>query len=137
MICTIGAQSCLCTRFTNDVHLNVHGTDTQQNRNRISCGTRFESSFCRNLPNWDSKTPRFALYQRATRTFVQNAQSCRSKEVKMLDITADKVAEVIILARELDRAEAEFDAFIERLNVEEQACLVAIFWIGRGTYEPE
>ena len=55
----------------------------------------------------------------------------------MLDITADKVAEVIILARELDRAEAEFDAFIERLNVEEQACLVAIFWIGRGTYEPE
>jgi hypothetical protein len=55
----------------------------------------------------------------------------------MLDITTDKVAEVIILARELDRAEAEFDAFIERLNEDEQAALVAIFWVGRGSFEPE
>ncbi len=55
----------------------------------------------------------------------------------MLPITADKVAEVIILARELDRAENEFDAFVERLNEDEQAGLVAVFWIGRGSFEPE
>jgi hypothetical protein len=55
----------------------------------------------------------------------------------MLPISADKVAEVIILARELDRAENEFDAFVNRLAEDEQAALVAIFWIGRGTYEPE
>ncbi len=55
----------------------------------------------------------------------------------MLPITADKIAEVIILARELDRAENEFDAFVERLNEDEQAGLVAVFWIGRGSFEPE
>ncbi len=52
----------------------------------------------------------------------------------MLDISADKVAEIIILARE-DRGEREFDAFIEALNEDEQASLVALFWIGRGTYD--
>jgi hypothetical protein len=55
----------------------------------------------------------------------------------MLEISTDKVAEVIILARELDRAEAEFDAFVGRLGPEEQASLVALMWIGRGSYEPE
>lgn len=54
-----------------------------------------------------------------------------------LDISADKVGEVIILARELDRAEEEFDAFIESLNEDEQANLVAIMWIGRGSFDPE
>ena len=55
----------------------------------------------------------------------------------MLNITTDKVAEVIILAREMDRAEAEFDAFVGGLTEEEQASLVAIMWIGRGSYEAE
>ncbi|HKL69045.1 DUF3775 domain-containing protein [Salibaculum sp.] len=55
----------------------------------------------------------------------------------MLNITVDKVAEVIILARELDRAEAEFDAFVSGLTEEEQSSLVAIMWIGRGSYEAE
>ena len=54
----------------------------------------------------------------------------------MLDISADKVGEVIILARE-DRGEREFDAFIGALNEEEQTSLVALFWIGRGTFEAE
>ncbi|MBI1416944.1 MAG: DUF3775 domain-containing protein [Limimaricola sp.] len=54
----------------------------------------------------------------------------------MLDISADKVGEIIILARE-DRGEREFDAFIEALNEEEQASLVALFWIGRGTFEAD
>lgn len=55
----------------------------------------------------------------------------------MLPISSDKVAEVIILARELDRAENEFDGFVDHLTEDEQAGLVAIFWIGRGTFEPE
>lgn len=55
----------------------------------------------------------------------------------MLPISADKVAEVIILARELDRAENEFDGFVDQLNDYEKAGLVAIFWIGRGSYDAE
>lgn len=53
----------------------------------------------------------------------------------MIDINVDKVAQVILLAREMDRAEAELDAFIERLDPEEQANLVAIFWVGRGSFD--
>ena len=52
----------------------------------------------------------------------------------MLQITSDKVAEIIILAREMDRAEDELDAFIDALNEDEQASLVALFWIGRGSF---
>lgn len=55
----------------------------------------------------------------------------------MLPISSDKIAEVIILARELDRAENEFDGFVDRLAEDEQAALVAVFWIGRGSFEPE
>jgi hypothetical protein len=55
----------------------------------------------------------------------------------MLEIAIDKVAEVIILARELDTTETEFDAFIESLNEDEQVHLVALMWVGRGTYEAE
>ncbi len=53
----------------------------------------------------------------------------------MLDIAPNKVAEVIILAREMDRAEPEFDSFVARLNVDEQASLVALMWVGRGTFD--
>ncbi|WP_106746188.1 DUF3775 domain-containing protein [Yoonia maritima] len=55
----------------------------------------------------------------------------------MLPITTDKIAEVIILARELNRAEPEFDGFVNHLTQTEQAVLVAVFWIGRGNFEPE
>lgn len=55
----------------------------------------------------------------------------------MLQIAVEKVAEVIILAREGKRGEAEFQAFVERLNEDEQASLVALMWIGRGTYDVE
>lgn len=54
-----------------------------------------------------------------------------------MDITSDKVAEVIILAREGARGEGELRGFVDRLSVEEQCELVAIFWIGRGSFEPE
>lgn len=53
----------------------------------------------------------------------------------MLQIATDKVAEVIILARDLDHREREFDAFIARLDEEEQASLVALMWIGRDSFD--
>ncbi len=53
----------------------------------------------------------------------------------MLPISADKIAEVIILARELHRAENEFDGFVNQLTDDEQTALVAVFWVGRGSFE--
>ena len=55
----------------------------------------------------------------------------------MLPISADKIAEVIILARELDRAQGEFYGFVDQLTEDEQYGLVAVFWIGRGSFEPD
>jgi adenylate kinase family enzyme len=55
----------------------------------------------------------------------------------MPTISPRKVAQVIIMGRELDRAEAELRAFVERMDEEEQAELVAIMWIGRGAFEAE
>jgi len=55
----------------------------------------------------------------------------------MLDISTYKIAQVILMARELGRAEAELRAFIDRLTEEEQASLVAVMWIGRGSFEAD
>ncbi len=79
----------------------------------------------------------------------------------MLDIATEKVQYIITLARDFDakvapwesREEREDDieailedspddpyaaqlkTFIDELNVDEQVSLVAIMWVGRGTYE--
>lgn len=55
----------------------------------------------------------------------------------MLDITTYKIAQVILMARELGRAEGELRGFIDRLSEEEQASIVAVMWIGRGSFAPE
>jgi light-regulated signal transduction histidine kinase (bacteriophytochrome) len=55
----------------------------------------------------------------------------------MLNISTHKVAQVVLMSRELDRAEGELRAFIERLSFDEQASLVALMWIGRGSFAPE
>ena len=80
----------------------------------------------------------------------------------MLNIAPEKVAHVIILAREFDAQVESWDqsgdeetaetilesrtggpmlaalrTFIADLNLDEQNSLVALVWIGRGTYEPE
>jgi hypothetical protein len=84
----------------------------------------------------------------------------------MLEIAPDKVAHVIVKAREYDAkvgtwddtarsgdaeddpssiledyandpTRAELAAFIDGLNVDEQVNLVALAWIGRGTFAPE
>jgi hypothetical protein len=83
-----------------------------------------------------------------------------------LEIAPEKVAHVIIKAREYDAkvgawddspedgdaeedpsailedfandpTRAELAGFIDRLNYDEQANLVALMWVGRGTYEKE
>ncbi len=80
----------------------------------------------------------------------------------MLNIAPEKVAHVIVLAREFDAQVDSWDGpaddddaetilesrsggvvanalktFIGDLNVDEQVSLVALSWIGRGTYEAE
>lgn len=52
----------------------------------------------------------------------------------MLEISARKVAQVALMARELGRAEGELRAFIDRMSEDEQAELVAIMWIGRESF---
>ena len=77
-----------------------------------------------------------------------------------IEIAPEKVAHVIIKAREYDaRIDAwntdndedggaeengsdnglrdEIAGFIDALNDDEQSALVALCWVGRGTYEPE
>jgi hypothetical protein len=54
-----------------------------------------------------------------------------------MEITARKVAQIVIMGHEIDRAEGELRAFVDRLNEDEAAELVALFWIGRGSFEPD
>ena len=80
----------------------------------------------------------------------------------MLEIAPEKVAHIIVRAREIDAkvspwdqpgdesdsdsiledrpddaTTAELKAFINDLNIDEQVSLVALTWIGRGSFEPE
>ncbi|OUS35859.1 hypothetical protein A9Q94_11075 [Rhodobacterales bacterium 56_14_T64] len=55
----------------------------------------------------------------------------------MLEISNRKIAQVAMMARELHRAEGELRAFIDRLNEDEQAELVAVMWIGRESFFAE
>ena len=54
-----------------------------------------------------------------------------------MEISTRAVAQVILMGRELTRAEGELRGFIDRMDRAEQAGLVAIFWIGRGSFEAE
>lgn len=55
----------------------------------------------------------------------------------MIDISPRKVVHVIFQAREGEAAEPEVHAFIDALNDDEKATLVALAWIGRGAFEAE
>ncbi|WP_375691874.1 DUF3775 domain-containing protein [Pseudooceanicola sp. LIPI14-2-Ac024] len=55
----------------------------------------------------------------------------------MLDISERKIAQVVLMAHELRRAEGELRGFLDTLNEDEAASLVAVYWIGRGSFEPE
>ncbi|SLN72276.1 hypothetical protein ROA7450_04018 [Roseovarius albus] len=52
----------------------------------------------------------------------------------MIGISTHKIAQIILMSRELDRAERELRGFIERLTEEEQVSLVAVMWIGRDSF---
>ena len=54
-----------------------------------------------------------------------------------MEISPRKVAQVAVMARELDRAEGELRAFIDRMGEDEQAELVAIMWVGRESFFAE
>ncbi|WP_299355549.1 DUF3775 domain-containing protein [uncultured Shimia sp.] len=55
----------------------------------------------------------------------------------MLEISPWKVAQVVLMSRELNRAEGELRGFVDRLNEDEQASLVAVMWIGRDSFDAE
>ena len=70
----------------------------------------------------------------------------------MLQIAIDKIAHIIIRARDVDSgvdawahqgggrqhgSRTELHDFIAGLNEDEQASLVAVMWIGRDSFEPE
>ena len=55
----------------------------------------------------------------------------------MLAISTHKVAQIILMGHELERAEGELRGFLETLNEDEQAEVVAVMWIGRGSFEAE
>lgn len=52
------------------------------------------------------------------------------------EISLRTVVHIIFMARETGR-EDELHAFIDALNEDEKANLVAIAWVGRGAFEPE
>lgn len=52
-----------------------------------------------------------------------------------MELSLTKVAQVVLFAHEIERAEPELSAFIDGLNEDEQAELVALTWIGRGSFE--
>ena len=54
-----------------------------------------------------------------------------------IDISLKKVVHVIYQARDMDRSGASLHAFIDALNEDEKAHLVALAWVGRGAFEPE
>ena len=53
------------------------------------------------------------------------------------ELNKDLLAQIVLMGRELDRAEPELRGVIDRLGVDEQAALVAVMWIGRGAFEAE
>lgn len=54
-----------------------------------------------------------------------------------MDIATNTIAQIVLMGRELNRAEGELRAFIDRLGQQEQAELVAVMWIGRGSFEAD
>lgn len=54
-----------------------------------------------------------------------------------MEISPRKIAQVALMGHELNRAEPELRAFIERMSEDEQAELVAVMWIGRESFDVE
>ena len=55
----------------------------------------------------------------------------------MLNISTHKINQVIMYGHEVDRAENELRGFLEALNEEESQCLIAVMWVGRGSFDAD
>ena len=55
----------------------------------------------------------------------------------MLEISTGKIVRVIMLTREYGPDSVKLSDYIAGLNDDEKANLVALMWIGRGSFEPE
>ena len=53
------------------------------------------------------------------------------------ELNRELLAQIVLMGREMDRAEGELRGVIDRLSEDEQAQLVAVMWIGRGAFEAE
>ena len=54
-----------------------------------------------------------------------------------MELDLEILAQIVLMGRELDRAEGELRAMIERQGDDQQAELVALIWVGRGAFEAE
>ena len=52
----------------------------------------------------------------------------------MLDISTEKVRQIVAFGHEVDRAENELRGFLETLNEDEAVSLIAIMWVGRESF---
>ncbi|SIO16489.1 DUF3775 domain-containing protein [Vannielia litorea] len=55
----------------------------------------------------------------------------------MLDISMHKIVRVIALAREYGSDGVQTRNYIADMNEDEQSSLVALMWVGRGSYDPD
>ena len=55
----------------------------------------------------------------------------------MLTISLNLVGQIVEMRHEMDRSDVDIRSLIQGLNEDEQAELVALRWIGRGSFEPE
>ena len=53
----------------------------------------------------------------------------------MLDISERKIAQVVLMAQDMHRGERELRGLLSALNEDEAVSLVALYWIGRGTFD--
>ncbi len=54
-----------------------------------------------------------------------------------MELERGLIAQIIVMGHEINRAEGELRGIIDRLNQDEQAELIALMWIGRGSFEAE
>ncbi|MBF9045820.1 DUF3775 domain-containing protein [Rhodobacterales bacterium LSUCC0031] len=52
-----------------------------------------------------------------------------------MELSPQQVAQIVLMGHELGRAEHELRGFIDAMPEDERAELVALYWIGRGSFE--